>query len=86
MEKEGVALRGTFLIDEEGVLKHSSVNDLGVGRNMSEYIRLIDAFDFVKEHGEVCPAQWKKKGDPSMKGDHKEELTQNYWKDHHKLD
>ena len=70
IEEAGVALRGSFLIDEEGILRHSSINDLPVGRNMNEYLRIIDAFDFVKEHGEVCPAQWKKKGDPTMTTSH----------------
>ena len=85
IEEAGVALRGTFLIDEEGILRHYSVNDLPVGRNMSEYLRLIDAFDFVREHGEVCPAQWKKKGDPTMTASHSGQKTQDYWKEHHKV-
>ena len=85
IEEAGVALRGSFLIDEEGVLRHSSINDLPVGRNMSEYLRIIDAFDFVKEHGEVCPAQWKKKGDPTMTTSHSDDKTQGYWKQQHKL-
>ena len=80
-----MALRGTFLIDETGVLRHSSINDLPVGRNMSEYLRLIDAFDFVTENGEVCPAQWKKKGDPTMTTSHQEGKTQDYWKNHHQV-
>ena len=86
LEDMGVALRGTFLIDENGTLVHSSINNLDVGRNMSEYLRIIDAIDHVKENGEVCPAQWKKKGDPTMKGDHSEDLTKEYWNKHFKVD
>ena len=85
IEENGVALRGTFLIDEDGILRHSSVNDLSVGRNMDEYLRLVDAFDFVRENGEVCPAQWKMKGDVTMKPSHQDEKTQTYWKNHHEL-
>ena len=55
----GVALRGTFIIDREGIVRHISVNDLPVGRNIDEYFRLIQAFLFVEEHGEVCPAKWQ---------------------------
>jgi len=64
----GVALRGTFLIDKEGIVRHQSVNDLPLGRNVDEYIRLIEAWQFHEEHGDVCPANWKK-GEKSMKAD-----------------
>lgn len=64
----GVALRGTFLIDREGVVKHQTVNDLPLGRNIDEYVRLLDALQFTEEHGEVCPANWEK-GSKSMKPD-----------------
>lgn len=63
---ESVALRGTFLIDEQGVVRHQLVNDLPLGRNIDETIRMIDALDFHKQHGEVCPAGWTK-GKPGMK-------------------
>ena len=82
LEESGVALRGSFLIDPDQVLRHSTINDLPVGRNMDEYLRLIDAFDFVAKHGEVCPAKWKKPGDPTMKGSHEAKETQEYWKKH----
>jgi peroxiredoxin (alkyl hydroperoxide reductase subunit C) len=62
----GVALRGTFLIDKNGVVRHQTVNDLPLGRNIDEYLRLVEALQFSEEHGEVCPANWKK-GDKSMK-------------------
>src|SRR5262245_1048185 len=55
----GVALRGTFLIDRKGILRHALVNDLPLGRNIDEPIRMIDALYFFEQHGEVCPANWK---------------------------
>ena len=57
---EEVALRGLFLIDKEGVIRHSTINDLPIGRNVSEALRVIDALQFHEEHGEVCPANWEK--------------------------
>ncbi|NTU93996.1 MAG: peroxiredoxin [Chlorobiaceae bacterium] len=65
-EDGSVALRGLFLIDREGVVRHQVVNDLGLGRNVDEVLRLIDALQFTEEFGEVCPANWNK-GDKSMK-------------------
>lgn len=59
LEEAGIALRGLFLIDEEGILRHMLVNDLPLGRSTEEAIRLIDALDFFQKHGEVCPANWK---------------------------
>lgn len=56
----GVAFRGTFLIDKEGIVRSEIVNDLPLGRNMDELIRLVDALQFHEEHGEVCPANWQK--------------------------
>jgi peroxiredoxin (alkyl hydroperoxide reductase subunit C) len=55
-----VAYRGTFLIDRNGIVRHQVVNDLPLGRNMDELIRMVDALQFVEEHGEVCPAGWNK--------------------------
>jgi peroxiredoxin 2/4 len=63
---DAVALRGSFLIDEQGVVRHEVVNDLPLGRNIDEMIRMIDALDFHKQHGEVCPAGWTK-GKQGMK-------------------
>ncbi|WP_205334658.1 MULTISPECIES: peroxiredoxin [Francisella] len=62
----GMAFRGTFLIDKSGVVRHQVVNDLPLGRNMDEVIRMVEALQFHEEHGEVCPAGWKK-GDQGMK-------------------
>ena len=62
----GVAFRGSFLIDKAGVVRHQVVNDLPLGRNIDEMLRVIDALQFTEEHGEVCPAGWKK-GDAGMK-------------------
>ncbi|KLN96483.1 peroxiredoxin C [Moellerella wisconsensis] len=56
----GVALRGSFLIDKNGVVRHQVVNDLPLGRNIDEMLRMVDALQFHEEHGEVCPAQWAK--------------------------
>jgi alkyl hydroperoxide reductase subunit AhpC len=65
---DGVPLRGLFIIDPKGVLRQITVNDLPVGRNVDEIIRLIKAFQFVELHGEVCPANWQP-GDATMKAD-----------------
>lgn len=65
---ESVALRGTFLIDQEGVVRHQVVNDLPLGRNIDEAIRMVDALKFFQENGEVCPAGWNK-GKDGMKAD-----------------
>ena len=62
----GVAYRGAFLIDPKGIVRSQIVNDLPLGRNMDELLRLIDALQFHAEHGEVCPAGWQK-GDAGMK-------------------
>lgn len=61
----GVAFRGAFLIDDKGVVRSQIVNDLPLGRNIDELVRLVDALQFHEEHGEVCPAGWNK-GDKGM--------------------
>lgn len=58
LESAAIALRGLFIIDPNGVVKHLSVNDLPVGRSVEETLRLVKAFQFVETHGEVCPANW----------------------------
>ncbi|AFV96632.1 MULTISPECIES: peroxiredoxin [unclassified Sulfuricurvum] len=63
---ESVALRGSFLIDKDGTIRHAVINDLPLGRNIDEMLRMIDAMLFTNEHGEVCPAGWAK-GDAGMK-------------------
>jgi alkyl hydroperoxide reductase subunit AhpC len=55
----GVALRGLFLIDKAGVVRHVTVNDLPIGRSVDEALRVLDALQFYEKHGEVCPADWK---------------------------
>lgn len=61
-----VSCRATFIIDSKGVIRHKSINDLPVGRNVDEVLRLVKAFQFVDEHGEVCPSGWKP-GDKGIK-------------------
>lgn len=61
-----VALRGTFLIDREGIVRHQVVNDLPLGRNIDEAIRMVDALQFFEQNGEVCPANWHS-GEEGMK-------------------
>ena len=65
LEAGSVALRGLFLIDQEGLVRHALVNDLPLGRNVDEAIRLVDALQYVEKHGEVCPANWKE-GEEAM--------------------
>ena len=60
-----VALRGLFLIDKEGIIRHAVINDLPLGRNVSEAIRMLDALRFHEEKGDVCPANWSE-GDEGM--------------------
>ena len=63
---DGVALRASFLIDRDGVVQHQTVNNLPLGRNVDEMVRLVDALQFTEQYGEVCPAGWNK-GDEGMK-------------------
>lgn len=56
---DGIALRGLFLIDREGVVRHQLVNDLPLGRNVEEAIRILDALQFTEKYGDVCPANWR---------------------------
>jgi peroxiredoxin (alkyl hydroperoxide reductase subunit C) len=65
-EPAGVAFRGSFLIDREGVVRHQVVNDLPLGRNVDEMLRMVDALQFTEKHGEVCPAGWTS-GEEGMK-------------------
>jgi len=64
-ESPAVAYRGSFLIDKTGMVRHQVVNDLPLGRNTDEMLRMVDALQFHEEHGEVCPAGWTK-GDAGM--------------------
>jgi peroxiredoxin 2/4 len=65
-DEEGIAFRGLFLIDKEGIVRHQLVNDLPLGRSVDEALRVLDALIFHENHGEVCPANWKA-GAKSMK-------------------
>jgi peroxiredoxin (alkyl hydroperoxide reductase subunit C) len=62
----GMALRGSFLIDKDGTVRHAVINDLPLGRNIDEMLRMVDAMLYTNEHGEVCPAGWNKEK-PAMK-------------------
>ena len=64
----GVAMRASFLIDREGIVQHQVVNNLPLGRNVDEMLRMVDALQYTEEHGEVCPAGWHK-GETAMKPD-----------------
>ncbi|OQX74067.1 MAG: peroxidase [Campylobacteraceae bacterium 4484_4] len=65
---KSVALRGSFLIDKDKIVRHAVINDLPLGRNIDEMLRMVDAMHFVEEHGEVCPANWHE-GEEGMKPD-----------------
>jgi peroxiredoxin 2/4 len=67
---EMIAFRGLFLIDKAGVVRHQLINDLPLGRNVDEALRMVDALQYFEEKGEVCPANWSK-GKEGMKADHK---------------
>ena len=66
IEEEGIALRGLFIIDPNGIVRQITINDLPVGRSVDETLRLIDAFQFTDKYGEVCPANWNP-GDQTIK-------------------
>jgi len=72
-EDEGIAYRGLYIIDDKGILRQITINDLPVGRSVDETLRLVQAFQFTDEHGEVCPAGWKP-GSSTMKPDPKGSL------------
>jgi peroxiredoxin (alkyl hydroperoxide reductase subunit C) len=66
LENAGLALRGLFIINKDGILKHVTINANDLGRNIDEVLRTLDAIDYTETHGEVCPANWKK-GEKAMK-------------------
>ena len=68
MHEAGIAFRGLFLIDKEGVVQHQLINNLPLGRNIGEALRMVDALQFHENNGEVCPANWKE-GEDGMKPD-----------------
>jgi peroxiredoxin (alkyl hydroperoxide reductase subunit C) len=67
-EGQPVAFRGTFFIDKEGIVRHETINDLPLGRNIDEMLRIVDAWHHVEKFGEVCPANWEE-GKDAMKAD-----------------
>lgn len=71
LNEGGIALRGLFLIDDKDVIQHATINNLSVGRNVEEALRLVEAYQYTAKHGEVCPANWTK-GKDTMKPDPKE--------------
>lgn len=75
-DDEGIAFRGLYIIDDKGILRQITINDLPVGRSVDETLRLVQAFQFTDKHGEVCPAGWKP-GKQTMKPDPK--LSQDYF-------
>ncbi|MEY8848656.1 peroxiredoxin [Psychroserpens sp. XS_ASV72] len=79
VEGDNVTYRATYIIDEEGTVVHESVNHMPLGRNVNEFLRLIDAYTHVQEKGEVCPANWEE-GKEAMKPNAKD--TANYLKAH----
>lgn len=66
LTNDAIAFRGSFLIDKKGIVRHQVINDLPLGRNVDEMLRMVDALIFHEEHGEVCPAGWQK-GEKGMK-------------------
>ncbi len=71
VEGDNVTYRATYIIDEEGTVQHESINNMPIGRNVNEYLRLVDALTHVQEKGEVCPANWedgKEAMQPNAKG------------------
>jgi len=79
LEEAGIALRGLFLIDDKGILRHMVVNDLPLGRSTEEALRMVDSLDYFEKNGEVCPANWKPGSDtikPSVDG------SKEYFKKH----
>ena len=71
VEEAGVALRGLFILDDKNVIQHSTINNLSVGRNVEETLRLVEAYQFTAKSGEVCPANWSKGKDSMVPGPEK---------------
>lgn len=73
LDSTGVALRGLFLVDKQGIVRHEVVNDSSLGRSVDEALRVVKAWQFHEQHGEVCPADWQE-GKPAIKPDPKASL------------
>ena len=82
IEDEGIAYRATYIIDDKGILRHATIGDLPVGRNVDEFIRLVQAFRYTDEHGEVCPSAWTP-GAATMVPDPDSAKTEEYWAKEH---
>ena len=82
IEDEGIAFRATYIIDDKGTLRHMSIGDLPVGRNVDEVLRLVQAFQFTDVHGEVCPSKWIP-GAATMHADPNSKKTEEYWVNEH---
>jgi alkyl hydroperoxide reductase subunit AhpC len=82
LDPNGIAFRGTFIIDPAQVIRHASNNVPAVGRNPDEFVRMIEAMQYFDQHGEVCPANWKK-GEPSMSTDWNSDKLKNFWQNVH---
>ncbi|MFI0435676.1 MAG: peroxiredoxin [Parachlamydiaceae bacterium] len=80
MTEEGIAYRGLFLIDKEGIVRHQIVNDLPLGRSVDEVLRIVDALAYFEKNGEVCPANWQE-GKKTFKPSHEE--LEKYFSDAH---
>ena len=78
----GVTYRATYIIDKNQILRYYSISDLPVGRNVDEILRLVKAFQYTDEFGEVCPSGWKP-GDRTMVADPNSEKTEKYWEEVH---
>lgn len=78
----GVAMRATYIIAPDGTLRHSSISDLPVGRNVDETIRLVKGFQYTDEHGEVCPSGWEP-GAATMVPDHASDALTSFWANEH---
>lgn len=81
-DDHGFSLRATFIIDKKGIIRHISMNDLGVGRNVDEYLRLVQGFKFTDDHGDVCPSKWKP-GGKTLKPNMDSAENKEYWKTEH---
>lgn len=80
LSEEGVALRGLFIIDDEGIVQHATINNLAVGRSVDETLRLLDAIRTIKQTGEACPADWRP-GEETLKPD--VEAARGYFEKHY---
>jgi len=81
-EEAGVAMRATYIIDDKGTLRQMSINDLPVGRNVDEVLRLVKGYKYTDIHGEVCPSGWEP-GTATMVPDHASDALTSFWANEH---